>query len=392
MVPAGKTRIPGGVLRMEVSRCRIELRRSAAGRSFRSKPGRRSCRCAGRWPVSTTSGWRGHADNDSTMLGKPIIAQHRGPETFTVYTSPSMGVCAPGTGSASAGGSRGEGCHTITRFSRLSAFFEAYRVSGYPDRANAICWSAFPMRRLCPDHSPSWPASSPVPRRSPRTCGFTSSITAAFCAGLDPARVPLQKRRGRRHLTWFAPRCLIVHPKGTARYGTVASSPRPMPSRREKLRKKRGVGAIQKRRRRSNPQLLRRFGYRTQGHHRISPCRTIISSHTANANAFAGATWIVQKPERDAMFPEKPAAGTVTAAATTTRLSRTPARTKILHGEDYDVFGDGNGGDQGRLRTHARASGALRETDAHWARCFLAMGDLSSLSGRAPGRIKRPTI
>ena len=28
--------------------------------------------------------------------------------------------------------------------------------------------------------------------------------------------------------------------------------------------------------------------------------------HSANANAFAGSTWLVQKAERDAMFPDKP--------------------------------------------------------------------------------------
>ena len=28
--------------------------------------------------------------------------------------------------------------------------------------------------------------------------------------------------------------------------------------------------------------------------------------HTANANAFAGATWLVRQVERDAMFAEKP--------------------------------------------------------------------------------------
>src|SRR5882672_4146538 len=28
--------------------------------------------------------------------------------------------------------------------------------------------------------------------------------------------------------------------------------------------------------------------------------------HSANANAFAGSTWLVQRAERDAMFPDKP--------------------------------------------------------------------------------------
>jgi glyoxylase-like metal-dependent hydrolase (beta-lactamase superfamily II) len=60
--------------------------------------------------------------------------------------------------------------------------------------------------------------------------------------------------------------------------------------------------------------------------------------HTANANAFAGSTWIVQQPERDAMFSDKPAA--VAAAASYAALKT--SKTQVLHGEDYDVFGDGS--------------------------------------------------
>ncbi len=59
--------------------------------------------------------------------------------------------------------------------------------------------------------------------------------------------------------------------------------------------------------------------------------------HTANANDFAGATWLVQQPERDAMFGEK--APPITQQARYNALK--DAKTKILKGEDYDVFGDG---------------------------------------------------
>ena len=59
--------------------------------------------------------------------------------------------------------------------------------------------------------------------------------------------------------------------------------------------------------------------------------------HTANANAFAGATWLVQQPERDAMFAEKPP--NITQFAQYAALKN--SKTKILKGEDYDVFGDG---------------------------------------------------
>ena len=62
------------------------------------------------------------------------------------------------------------------------------------------------------------------------------------------------------------------------------------------------------------------------------------SDHTANANDFAGATWIVQKAERDAMFAEKPA--NIMQPAQFSKL-RT-AKTKLLNNEDFDVFGDGS--------------------------------------------------
>jgi len=59
--------------------------------------------------------------------------------------------------------------------------------------------------------------------------------------------------------------------------------------------------------------------------------------HTANANDFAGSTWLVQQPERDAMFAEKPP--NITQITQYAALKN--SKTKILKGEDYDVFGDG---------------------------------------------------
>ena len=61
------------------------------------------------------------------------------------------------------------------------------------------------------------------------------------------------------------------------------------------------------------------------------------SDHTANANAFAGATWIVQKAERDFMFSDKPQ-GIV---QPTHYSALKTAKTKTLNNEDLDVFGDG---------------------------------------------------
>lgn len=58
--------------------------------------------------------------------------------------------------------------------------------------------------------------------------------------------------------------------------------------------------------------------------------------HTANANAFAGATWLVQQAEHEAMFREPPPQ-----RITVSHFDKLKtAKTEILHG-DHDVFGDG---------------------------------------------------
>jgi N-acyl homoserine lactone hydrolase len=64
--------------------------------------------------------------------------------------------------------------------------------------------------------------------------------------------------------------------------------------------------------------------------------------HSANANAYAGSTWLVQRPERAAMFPEPPQTNTVVESDVVEKFSALKtAKTKILDG-DYDVFGDGS--------------------------------------------------
>jgi glyoxylase-like metal-dependent hydrolase (beta-lactamase superfamily II) len=60
--------------------------------------------------------------------------------------------------------------------------------------------------------------------------------------------------------------------------------------------------------------------------------------HTANANLFAGATWLVRRSERDAMFQ-------ATAPGTTrpqTYAGLRTARTELLKRDEHDVFGDGS--------------------------------------------------
>jgi glyoxylase-like metal-dependent hydrolase (beta-lactamase superfamily II) len=63
--------------------------------------------------------------------------------------------------------------------------------------------------------------------------------------------------------------------------------------------------------------------------------------HSANANAFAGSTWLVQRPERAAMFPDTPPANPIDPDVVAKFSALKTAKTKILDG-DYDVFGDGS--------------------------------------------------
>jgi N-acyl homoserine lactone hydrolase len=77
--------------------------------------------------------------------------------------------------------------------------------------------------------------------------------------------------------------------------------------------------------------------------HRVSDITYFVlshyhSDHTANANAFAGSTWIVQKAERDYMFSDKPTG--IIQPASYAKLR--DAKTRVLNNEDLDVFGDGS--------------------------------------------------
>ena len=61
--------------------------------------------------------------------------------------------------------------------------------------------------------------------------------------------------------------------------------------------------------------------------------------HSANANSFAGSTWLVQRAEHDWMFPAAPRAEPLAGAERYSALRA--SRTVLLDG-DHDVFGDGS--------------------------------------------------
>ena len=63
--------------------------------------------------------------------------------------------------------------------------------------------------------------------------------------------------------------------------------------------------------------------------------------HVANANSFAGSTWIVQQVERDAMFPEKPPEKGPGGANPALYGALKQSKVMLIKNEDHDVFGDG---------------------------------------------------
>jgi N-acyl homoserine lactone hydrolase len=65
--------------------------------------------------------------------------------------------------------------------------------------------------------------------------------------------------------------------------------------------------------------------------------------HVANASLFAGATWIVQKGDRDPILAPRPANQPRLGAVADPKFFEGLANSKtiVLNGEDHDVFGDG---------------------------------------------------
>src|SRR5215813_8335538 len=65
--------------------------------------------------------------------------------------------------------------------------------------------------------------------------------------------------------------------------------------------------------------------------------------HVANANAFAGSTWIVQEGDYNAIFGPRPTNPPRLGAVSDPKFFTALANSKkiLLHGEDHDVFGDG---------------------------------------------------
>ena len=166
----------------------------------------------------------------------------------------------------------------------------------------------------------------PAPPATPRIYIFDNG----GIAGLDPQLFGF-KREEIKEPDFVDVSYLIVHPRGTLMFDSGG-----IPDAEFKADGSPAVDGVMRATRPLKPQMAA-IGYKpsdvtwfAMSHYH--------SDHTANANDFAGATWVVQKAERDAMFAATPAAIMKPEHFSTLK----GAKTKLLNNEDFDVFGDGS--------------------------------------------------
>jgi len=165
----------------------------------------------------------------------------------------------------------------------------------------------------------------PAPPATPRIYIFDNGAIK----GLDPALFNF-KREELKEVDFIDVSYLIVHPRGTLMFdsGEIADA-----------KFKDGQPVTEGVMSASKPLLpqLAAAGYKPTDidYFALSHYH---GDHTGNANQFAGATWIVQKADRDFMFGVIPQ-GTIIDVASFSKLK--DAKTKILNNENLDVFGDG---------------------------------------------------
>jgi glyoxylase-like metal-dependent hydrolase (beta-lactamase superfamily II) len=173
----------------------------------------------------------------------------------------------------------------------------------------------------------------PAPPQSVRLYVFDGGVLES-----DPARYKMTKEDvGTTQLSVAA--YLVVHPKGVLLWDTGAITdadwkPNGKPSV-QTLKLPDGQGR-QVTITSSLTQQLKAAGY-TPADVNYLALSHYHWDHTANANAFAGATWLARPLDREAMFGDKP----VGTSRPATYASLKNSKTMLIKEDEHDVFGDG---------------------------------------------------
>ncbi len=150
-------------------------------------------------------------------------------------------------------------------------------------------------------------------------------------APMDPKLFSLTKEEIHSDASFVSPCYLIVHPKGTLIWDVGQVPDDAIPDNGTEVVQQ----GILKAKRKLAPQLAA-LGYAPKDITYIAMSH-YHADHTANANMFAGSTWIVQKAEYDVMFGDKQV-GILTPDSYKDLKN---AKRITLNNEDHDVFGDG---------------------------------------------------
>ncbi len=148
---------------------------------------------------------------------------------------------------------------------------------------------------------------------------------------MDPALFSLKPDEVKRDVNFVTPCYLIVHPKGTLMWDVGQVPDKDIPDDGTEVVQQKFLRAT----RRLRPQLAA-LGFKPEDITYLSMSH-YHADHTANANLFAGSTWIVQQAEYDVMFSD----AEIGIRAPDTYKDLKAAKRITLNNADYDVFGDG---------------------------------------------------
>ena len=148
---------------------------------------------------------------------------------------------------------------------------------------------------------------------------------------MDPALFSVKKEEIAGDVSFVSPCYLVVHPKGTLVWDVGQVPDQDIPDDGTEVVQQ---GILKATRRLDNQ--LAALGHPVAGITFMAMSH-YHADHTANANAFAGSTWIVQKAEYDMMWKE----GEIDIRNPDTYQALKDAKRITLENSDHDVFGDG---------------------------------------------------